>query len=200
MHVTFRPSLLAGVLTIVAAPFALAQSGLPDPVAPAVIGRPLDQIKPVRPHVKPAVAKPAAAKPVRPSQVATARPAMQAPPPRAQAVMGAPAAAAVVQQAPAVQPVRAITRPLVPGNYFSSQDQDLVRSYYKAHPVSAQPARWTIGAPIPPKSALTGVPDDVRAALTPLPPGHQYVEVDGDVVLVAVQTRVVVDGISRSMR
>jgi Ni/Co efflux regulator RcnB len=44
------------------------------------------------------------------------------------------------------------------------------------------------------------VPDDLRAALSALPAGHQYVEVDGDVVLVAVQSRVVVDGISRSAR
>lgn len=52
----------------------------------------------------------------------------------------------------------------------------------------------------PPRAALTGVPDEVRAALPLLPPGHQYVQLDGDVVLVAVQSRRVVDGISRSLR
>jgi hypothetical protein len=44
------------------------------------------------------------------------------------------------------------------------------------------------------------VPDDLRAALPVLPPGHQYVQLDGEVVLVAVQSRMVVDGVSRGVR
>ena len=44
---------------------------------------------------------------------------------------------------------------------------------------------------------MTGVPDEVRARLPALPPGHQYVQLDGEVVLVAVASRMVVDGVSR---
>ena len=87
-----------------------------------------------------------------------------------------------------------------PTGRFTGKDLALVRRYYDAHPVSGQPAQWKIGEPIPPRAMLTGVPDDLRAALSGLPAGHQYVQVDGEVVLVAVQSRVVVDGISRSLR
>jgi hypothetical protein len=45
-----------------------------------------------------------------------------------------------------------------------------------------------------------GGPDDVRASLPVLPRGHQYVQLDGEVVLVAVQSRMVLDGVSRNMR
>lgn len=193
MHVTFRLRHLAGGLLLAAASLAGAESPLPDPVAPAVIGRPLDQLRPVRPQR----ARPAPAKLVRRAQVAAA--ARVQPP--------APPAPAVVQQAPAPQLAatqvlgnRPEPRPPVPGGYFSSKDQVLVRMYYDSHPIPGQPKKWKIGQPIPPGAELTGVPDGLRAALSTLPRGHQYVEVDGEVVLVAVPTRTIVDGISRDMR
>ena len=50
MHVKFRLPYLTGALLLAAAtPFAAAESPMPEPIAPAVIGRPLDQIRPVRP-------------------------------------------------------------------------------------------------------------------------------------------------------
>lgn len=207
MHVKFRWPHVTGVLLAAAAPLAGAQSPLPDPVAPAVIGRPLDQIRPARP----ARAKPAAVKPNRPRQVAASK-AVTAPPPAAVAVappvvQQAPAAQQVAKQAPEqgagprTQPAtRFASRPLGPGAYFSSRDQALVRRYYDANPASGRVAKWKIGEPVPARSALTGVPDALRAALPVLPPGHQYVQLDGEVVLVAVQSRMVVDGISRSVR
>ena len=47
MHV--RSTLLSALLLFAGAQFALAESPLPEPVPPAVIGRPLDQLKPARP-------------------------------------------------------------------------------------------------------------------------------------------------------
>lgn len=291
MHVTFRFPPLTTLLLLLAPLFAGAESPLPDPVPPAVIGRPLDEIFAARPsHHKSAAARPGQRKQVaaihpaartrtpvrvarapagtrqgtrvarapldlwpapqvtrapvarRPrTQVAHApavtRPATQvagaaATMRQAAQLARVPAAAqeatriaggpAAVQQAPAAQPVpkqatapryaprtqvaslghgtRAATRPIGLGRHFNDKDHELVRKYYAAHPASGQAARWKIGEPIPPRAELTGVPDDLRAALSTLPPGHQYVEVDGDVVLVAVQSRVVVDGISRGLR
>lgn len=182
----------AAALLLLAAPFARAESPMPEPIAPAVIGRPLDQIRPVRPH-RP---KPAVAKPVRERQVAVANPA-------------APARAATAVPAPQQVPARALPPAQVMGNaplvasrslgpgYFSSKDSALVHRYYEAHPAAVPVAQWNIGERIPQRAELTGVPADLRAALPVLPPGHQYVQVDGQVALVAVQSRVVVDAIGR---
>ena len=201
MQAPFRFPLLAGVVLLFAAPIAFAESPLPDPVAPAVIGPPLDQIRPARKHHEHPAVKPTSRKErVAHSRLVHAQP--HAP------VAFAPTA---VQAAPPAQPptqvlggvgqgARLASTPFGPGAYFSSSDHALVRSYYLAHPMSAQVAKWKIGEPIPQHSELTGVPDDLRGALSKLLPGHQYVEVDGDVVMVVVQSRVVVDGISRSMR
>ena len=215
MHVMFRMPQLAGMLLIAATPLAGAESPMPDPIAPAVIGRPLDQIRPARPVRQ----KPAAAKPNRPKQLAAGSKAAPAKPsvapvaPVAAAVPQAPAPQRVAKQAlddradPRTQVVndvgkgtRFASKPLGPGVYFSSMHQTLVRRYYQAHPAAGAGGKWRIGEPIPPKAAVTGVPDDVRAALPRVPPGHQYVQLDGEVVLVALPSRMVVDGISRSAR
>jgi hypothetical protein len=186
MHVTFRFPYLSGVLLLLVPPFAAAEGPLPlpDPVAPAVIGRPLDRIQPVRPPHP----KTAAAKPVRREQLAVTEKVVRTPPP------------APVAPVPTAVLGAAAARPPGPGASFSSKDHTLVRQFYEAHPVSAKAAQWKIGEPIPPRAALTGVPDDLRAALSVLPRGLQYVQVDGEVVLVAMQSRVVVDGISRGTR
>ncbi|NML44443.1 hypothetical protein HHL11_11825 [Ramlibacter sp. G-1-2-2] len=186
----------AAALLLLAAPFARAESPMPEPIAPAVIGRPLDQIRPARPHRT----QPAVAKPVRERDVAVANQAVRTPP---------PARVAIAVPAPQQMPARALPPAQVMGSspaiasrspgpgYFSSKDSALVHRYYEAHPASAQVAQWNIGERIPQRAELTGVPADLRAALPMLPPGHQYVQVDGQVALVAVQSRVVVDAISR---
>lgn len=213
MHVTFRLPYWTGMLLLAATPIAGAESPLPDPVAPAVIGRPLDQIRPARPVRQ----KPVAAKPTRPKQVAAGNRAVPKPRAAAAATVTAPAA---LQEAPASRQLakqapdypagppthvagnvgsrtHLVPRPFGPGAYFSSSDQELVRKYYARHPVPATDAKWKAGDPVPARAALTGVPDDLRAALPALPPGHQYVQLDGEVVLVAVHSRRVVDGVSR---
>lgn len=204
---------LTGLLLLAAAPLAGAQDPLPDPIAPAVIGRPLDQIRPARP----VRAKPAAVKPKRSAQAVTSKTAVASAPPGPLAVAPAPAQQGAAPQraakhavddrvdprtqvmAPVGQGMRLASKPLGPGAYFGSKAQALVRKYYQANPGPERPANWKIGEPVPPRAALSGVPDELRASLPRLPPGHQYVQLDGEVVLVAMQSRMVVDGISRSV-
>lgn len=211
MHATFRLPHCAALLLLAAAPLAGAESPMPDPVAPAVIGRPLDQIRPAPPARKKAVAaKPKQAQPVaatakaaspRPAAAVAKAPAQEARPPQQVAAQApqrreaiAPTAVLGANGAPAM------SHAIAPGRYFSSRDEALVREYYALHPVAGTAPKWKAGDPVPPKAALTGVPDDLRAALTAQPRGRQYVQVDGEVVLVAVQTRTVLDGVSRAPR
>ncbi|MBC5782252.1 hypothetical protein H8N03_04800 [Ramlibacter sp. USB13] len=216
MHVMFRLPPLAGAMLLATLPIAWAESPLPDPVAPAVLGRPLDQIKPAAKATRP---KPVTAKPVKSPQAPATSTLGASRPFAAPVAVAAPSA----QQAPSGQhvPKQALDdradprhalpdnvgkgthlarKPLGPGAYFSSKAQTVVRRYYDAHPASARAANWQIGEPIPSRAKVTGVPDAVRVSLPPVPPGHQYVQVDGEVVLVAMQSRMVVDGISRAAR
>lgn len=207
MHVTLRLPSLLGLSLLAAAAGATAESPMPEPIAPAVIGRPLDQIAPARP----ARQKPVATKPKRTKPVAIASKAVAAPVAVTAAQAAAPAQhvakQAVDDRADLSTPVandvgkgaHFARKPLGPGAYFGSKYQAMVRKYYESHPASGR-AKWSIGEPVPAGAAVTGVPDNLRAALPRLPPGHQYVQVDGEVVLVAVQSRMVVDGISRGAR
>jgi Ni/Co efflux regulator RcnB len=214
MHLNFRLPEVAFVLLLAAAAAATAQTPLPDPVAPAVVGRPLEQIRPVAPSRHRA----AVAKVDRPKQLVTSEvAAAPASPPATATVAVAPAAAALtptMQHAPKqalddrfdphAQPAPAVgsgthlgRKPLGSGAYLNARAQALIQDYYATHPASGKRSNWSIGETVPPRAAMTGVPDEVRAALPRVPPGHQYVELDGDVVLVAVQSRMVVDGVSR---
>jgi hypothetical protein len=230
MTAPFRLTLFAGAVLFAAAPFALAESPMPDPIAPAVLGRPVDLIRPVHAaKPKAAVAKPRRTQriatatmgaPARPALRLTAAPTLAPPQPVAAAAATAVPVAAAVPAAPTAphaakqalddrfdpnarladdvgKGTRLASKPLPPGAYFSSRTQAMLRNYYAAHPVSGKSAGWKIGEPVPPKAVMTGVPDDVRAALPRLPPGHQYVQLDGEVVLVALPSRMVVDGVSR---
>jgi hypothetical protein len=51
---------------------------------------------------------------------------------------------------------------------------------------------------VPKEAAVTPVPSPLQASLPKLPPGHRYVQVGGEVLLIAAESRMVVDGISRS--
>ena len=209
---TFRFPPLAGLLLLAAMPLAAAETPYPDPIAPAVIGRPLDQIRPARPVRQ----KATVAKVNRPKQVAMGNKAALA---RPMAPVAA-APAAVAQATPTEQHVpkqalddrvdlqarmaddvgkgtRMGRKPLGPGAYFSSKDQVTVRKYYGAQSASSRAPAWKIGERVPARATMTGVPDSVRAALPRVPPGYQYVQLDGEVVLVAMHSRMVVDGVSR---
>ena len=226
MQSPYRFPHLAGALLLAATPFvSAAESPMPDPIAPAVIGRPLDQIRPARPaHRNPAAAKVNRPKPVvavtkvapKPTHAAAA----VAPPAVVQAAVAPPAAAAQAsldaprapkQEADRVDPRAQVVdnvgqgpadgiRPTAPGVYFGTKAQAVVRKFYATRPVSRQASSWTIGEPVPKRADMTGVPDEVRAALPPVPPGHQYVQLNDEVVIVAVPSRMVVDGVSRAVR
>jgi Ni/Co efflux regulator RcnB len=222
MQSPFRLSTLAGLLLLAATPFAGAETPMTDPVAPAVIGRPLDQIRPAR-AVRP---KTAAAKPYRPKPVVAINkaapkpvhaPAAAALPAVAQATpVPSPSASPAASPAPKqereqVDPRAAVVdnvgqgsavgmQPTAPGIFFGVKEEALVRRFYATQPASGKAPQWKIGEPVPARAAMKGVPDAVRAALPPVPPGHQYVQLDDDVVLVAVPSRMVVDGVSRKVQ
>jgi Ni/Co efflux regulator RcnB len=240
MHVIFRSSFLPAVLLLAAAPLATAQSyppPLPDPIAPAVIGKPLDQIGPPKPLRLPRspgakqAPKSTAARPAPPStKIArqpaagphaaapnttarntsapnTAQPARATAPNTAQLGAGSqrPAKQAVDDRAdPHAQLVGVgagthfARKPLAPGVYFGDKQRMAVRKYYEAHPVSGAPAHWEIGQPVPDGVRLTPVPQGLLASLPAQPPGHRYVQLGGEVVLIATGSKMVVDGIPRS--
>jgi hypothetical protein len=183
---------------------------MPDPVPPAVIGRPLDHAWSF--HVfptKPATGKPtttkkpasrhtqAARKPAAPTQVlgaaastapATAHRAKQALDDRTDA------SAVLVNVG---QGTHFAQKPLGPGVYFGDRNRTAVRKYYQEHPSSGSPVHWQIGQPVPSGAALEPVPSALLASLPKLPPGHRYAELGGEVVLIAWGSKMVVDGISR---
>jgi len=194
------------------AALALAETPLPDPVAPAVIGRPLDQIGPVR------KARPAPAKPAKPGSVARESS------PAAVRKTAAPAAAPQPLALPGAEPdlpvprkakqalddrednrVRAddvgkgthfARKPLGPGAYFGDKVRAAVHAYFESHPVTGSAPRWQIGEALPAGQRVDAVPAAVRASLPRLPPGHRYVQVGGDILLMASGSKMVVDAIS----
>jgi hypothetical protein len=228
---TMMALLLAGAIGAT----ARAETPLPDPVAPAVIGRPLDQIRPARRSAT-APAKPAksanagkgarsaplarAAAPV-PHAAARGAPVQKtavAPPPMggipAQQTLGAAAAepdTPMPRQAKMALDDRADTRirtddvgkgthfarkPLGPGAYFDDKDRAAVRKYYEGNPPGGHPPQWQIGEVLPAGAPVGAVPRPVMATLPKLPPGHRYVQLGGDILLVAAGSKMVVDGIS----
>jgi hypothetical protein len=92
-------------------------------------------------------------------------------------------------------------QPLKPGAYFNSRARAAVQAYYVAHKGSpgAGPRRWRIGESLPPALQAPVAPALV-ARLPRLPPGHLYVQVGSDVVLIASGSRMVVDGIDARPR
>jgi hypothetical protein len=76
-------------------------------------------------------------------------------------------------------------QPLKPGAYFNDKARAAVRAYYAARPPKGAAASdsWKIGEPLPAGSGP--VPPGLLAKLPKLPPGHQYLQLHGDVLLVA---------------
>lgn len=214
MHVMLRLSLVPGWLLLAGLPPAMAETPLPDPVAPAVIGRPLDQIGPGR-RVRD---KPAAATPA-PSRRNHVQPTAGGAPPRApQQALGAgaeqdtPGAPRRAKQAlddradPRMRldevgsGTRLARKPLGPGAYFGDRHRSAVRKSYQASPATGAVVHWEVGAPVPAGARLKAVPRQWLAGLPELPPGHRYVRLGDELVLIAAGSRIVVDGISRNGR
>ena len=96
-------------------------------------------------------------------------------------------------------------KPTQPGAYFSDRTREAVHSYYASHPANGLPAGaarkpWEIGQRLPATVAAQPVPPQIVGSLPKLPPGHRYVQVAGDILLIASSSKMVVDGISASAR
>jgi hypothetical protein len=216
MHVMLRLPLLPGLLLLAGAQAALAESPLPDPVAPAVIGRPLDQIRPARPiREKPEAAKPARSKQAAAQPASATKVVQPASAPQAMATGLAPDTPATRHPAKQALDDRADPRmqvddvgkgthlarkPLQPGAYFGDKHRTAVRKYYADHPVSGAAAKWQVGEPVPRGAQLAALPKVLLSSLPEQPPGYRYIQLGGEVVLIAAESKMVVDGISRSAR
>jgi Ni/Co efflux regulator RcnB len=94
-------------------------------------------------------------------------------------------------------------KPTQPGAYFSDRSREAVHSYYASHPpkgASPGEAKWEIGRKLPSTVERRPVPAQIVRRLPKLPPGHTYVQVAGDILLIATHSKMVVDGISASPR
>ena len=91
------------------------------------------------------------------------------------------------------------TKATQPGTYLGDKSRDAVHRYYADHPPRCvgpctAPA-WQIGTPLPQGAPVAEVPAPLLASLPKAPPGVRYVQLAGDVLLVASGSRMVVDGI-----
>lgn len=108
---------------------------------------------------------------------------------------------------------RRARKPLQPGAWFNDRNRDAVHVYYasagkggKACPPGlakknngclppGQAKKWHIGQPLPGDVVWVAPPREIIVALPPVPAGHRYVQVAGDILLIAVGSMMVVDGI-----
>jgi hypothetical protein len=114
-------------------------------------------------------------------------------------------------------------KPLQPGAYFNDRSRGAVQQYYASGgkgkgnggkacppglakknngclPPGQAKKQWQIGEPLPSTVVLAPVPRQIVVKLPPVPPGHRYVDVAGDILLIAVGSKMVVDGINGLMR
>jgi Ni/Co efflux regulator RcnB len=120
------------------------------------------------------------------------------------------------KNAKAAKPQRADVRV---GSYFSDRDRTLVRTYYGEHygpgakscpPGLAkknngclppgQARKWAVGQPLPAGVVLYSVPQPVLVQLPVAPAGYRYVRVASDILLIAVGSRMVIDGMTDLLR
>ena len=59
-----------------------------------------------------------------------------------------------------------------------------------------QAKKWRVGQPLPKDVVIYEVPQPLVVKIGLPPPGHQYVRVAGDILLIATGTRMVIDAIS----
>jgi Ni/Co efflux regulator RcnB len=104
------------------------------------------------------------------------------------------------------------------GSYrFDNDSRQLIGSYYgeqaragKCPPGLAkkhngcmppgQAKKWAKGRPLPPDLRYNDLPYDLLRRLPPPPPQHRYVQVAGDVLLIAIGTSMVMDAVEDILR
>lgn len=96
--------------------------------------------------------------------------------------------------------------------YFGDHHREVIRGYYQEQYRSGHcpsglakkdngcmppghAKRWVIGRQLPPDIILHDLPEVVIVQLGPPPPGHRYVRVDSDVLLLAIGTGMVIDAL-----
>ena len=100
---------------------------------------------------------------------------------------------------------------------FGNNDRRLVSDYYgnearsgKCPPGLAkknngclppgQAKKWQRGKPLPSDLKYYELPNELRIRLPAPPPNHQYVRVAGDILMIAIGSRMVIDAIEDFMR
>lgn len=63
-----------------------------------------------------------------------------------------------------------------------------------------QAKKWRIGHPLPRDLRYYDLPGDILVRLPPPPPRHRYVQVAGDILMIAVGTSMVVDAVENILR
>ncbi len=63
-----------------------------------------------------------------------------------------------------------------------------------------QAKKWSQGRPLPSDVRYYDLPQDLVVRMPPAPPGHRYVRVAGDILLIAIGSSMVVDAIQDIMR
>lgn len=100
---------------------------------------------------------------------------------------------------------------------FGDDDRRVVRDYYGVQARGGncppglakknngclppgQAKKWAMGRPLPRDVVYYDLPHDLIVRLPPPPMGHRYVQVAGDVLLIAVGTSMVVDAVQDILR
>ncbi|MCK5845765.1 MAG: hypothetical protein KAG97_13715 [Victivallales bacterium] len=94
---------------------------------------------------------------------------------------------------------------------FGGRDRDIIRDYYRDHGRSCPPGlakkrngclppgqakkRYRIGQRLPGDFPIYDIPDILRGRLSGLPDGYGYRQVDGDIAIIDLTTRLVVDAV-----
>jgi Ni/Co efflux regulator RcnB len=105
------------------------------------------------------------------------------------------------------------------GTYFNDNHRTVVTTYYGEHygagkacppglakknngcmPPGQAKKRYVVGQPLPTTVRYYAVPQPVLVQLPPPPVGYRYVTIDGDIVLLAVGSMMVVDALSNLLR
>jgi Ni/Co efflux regulator RcnB len=96
--------------------------------------------------------------------------------------------------------------------YFGDRHRLVIRDYYAGEFRSGhcppglakkgngclppgQAKKWRIGRPLPPDVMYYDLPPVIVTSLGPPPPGHRYVRVAGDILLIALGSALVIDAI-----
>ena len=102
-----------------------------------------------------------------------------------------------------------------PGAYFDDRNRVAVQTYYASAgkggkgcppglakknngcmPPGQAKKQWNVGQPLPSTVVFHPVPQQIVVSLPPVPVGHKYVQVAGDILLIAIGSKMVVDGIN----